>query len=62
MEARPLMKAVILLSDDLDSMACVHFYKAMRYDLQAVFYDYGQLSATQARHHSELIAQRSNIP
>lgn len=36
------MKAFILLSGGIDSMACVNFYKALNYEVECIFCDYGQ--------------------
>lgn len=34
------MKAFILLSGGIDSMACVNFYKALYYEVECIFCDY----------------------
>ena len=36
------MKAIVLLSGGIDSMACLHFYLNEGYDVDCVFCDYGQ--------------------
>jgi len=34
--------ALILLSGGIDSTACVHYYLDQKFDVKAVFIDYGQ--------------------
>ena len=36
------MNAFILLSGSIDSMAYVNIYKALNYEVECIFYDYGQ--------------------
>lgn len=36
--------ALILSSGGVDSTACIRFFKKLRFDVEAVFFDYGQLS------------------
>ena len=50
------MKAIVLLSGGLDSMACVHFYLKMGYEVSALFCDYGQPAAPQEREAAICIA------
>ncbi len=56
------MKAVILLSGGLDSMACVNFYQSIGYETCAIFCDYGQPAAQQERKASKYIAEYFKIP
>ena len=45
------MKAFILLSGGIDSMACVNFYKALNYEVECIFCDYGQPASISATQH-----------
>lgn len=56
------MKAVVLLSGGLDSMACVHFYLKMGYEVCSIFCDYGQPAASQEKEYSRYIANYFKIP
>lgn len=56
------MKAIVLLSGGLDSMACVHFYLKMGYEVSALFCDYGQPAAPQEREAAICIANYFGIP
>lgn len=37
--------ALILASGGIDSTACIRFYKKMKFEVEAIFIDYGQLAA-----------------
>jgi len=55
-------KASILLSGGIDSSACVSFYLESGFDVDALFIDYGQLSARQERKAASQIASHYSIP
>ena len=56
------MKAFILLSGGIDSMACLNFYKTLGYDVECVFCDYGQPAAILEKQSSKKIAEHYQIP
>lgn len=48
------MKAFILLSGGIDSMACVNFYKALNYEVECIFCDYGQPASISEKQASQI--------
>ena len=55
------MKAFILLSGGIDSMACVNFYLKLGYEIECIFCDYGQPAAMPERQAAERVAKFYNI-
>ena len=55
------MKAFILLSGGIDSLACVNFYKALDYEVECIFCDYGQPAAISEKQASQKIAAYCNV-
>jgi len=53
--ARPF--ALALLSGGLDSSACLHYFRARRYRVEALFVDYGQPGSNYERHAAQNIAR-----
>ncbi len=53
--------AVILLSGGLDSAACMAFYRAQAFALDAIFFDYGQAALVQERKASRRVAAHFEI-
>jgi 7-cyano-7-deazaguanine synthase len=53
--------AVILLSGGLDSAACIAFYRAQAFALEAIFFDYGQAALVQERKASRKVAAHFGI-
>lgn len=47
------MKARILVSGGIDSMACINFYLAQGYDVEGIFFDYKQ-RAEQSEHYAAM--------
>ena len=41
---KQLKYVLILASGGIDSTACIRFFKKMKFDVDAIFFDYGQLS------------------
>lgn len=56
------MKAFILLSGGIDSLACVNFYKALDYEVECIFCDYGQPASISEKQASQKIAVYYNVP
>lgn len=56
------MKAVVLLSGGIDSMACVNFYQQQGYEVDSIFCDYGQPAAKVEYAASKKIAEYFGIP
>lgn len=56
------MKAIVLLSGGIDSMACAYFYISQKYETEALFVDYAQPALQQERHAAERIAAYLCIP
>ena len=56
------MKAFILLSGSIDSMACVNLYKALNYEVECIFCDYGQPASISEKQASQKIAAYYNVP
>lgn len=56
------MKAFILLSGGIDSMACVNFYKALNYEVECIFCDYGQPASISEKQASQIIAAYYSVP
>ena len=56
------MKAFILLSGGIDSMACVNFYKALNYEVECIFCDYGQPASISEKQASQIIAAYYSFP
>lgn len=61
-EREKKMKAFILLSGGIDSMACLNFYKNQGYDVECIFCDYGQPAAIFEKQSSQKIAEHYRIP
>ena len=61
-DVRGKMKAFILLSGGIDSMACINFYRDLGYDVECIFCDYGQPAATIEIQASQKIAKYYQIP
>lgn len=55
------MKAIVLLSGGIDSMACLFFYLHEGYDVQCIFCDYGQPSATAELNAAKSIADHFHV-
>lgn len=58
---QPRPTAVVLLSGGLDSAACIAFYRAQAFDLDAVFFDYGQPALAEERKASRKVAAHFDI-
>lgn len=56
------MKAAVLLSGGLDSMACIKYYKDLNYDIDSVFFDYGQPSLKEEAISAKKVADYFDIP
>ena len=56
------MKAFVLLSGGVDSMACIHFYLKLGYEVEGIFCNYGQLAANCERLAVERVSKYYNIP
>lgn len=56
------MKAFILLSGGIDSMACINFYRDLEYDVECIFCDYGQPASTIEMHASQRITKYYQVP
>ena len=56
------MKALILLSGGVDSMACVYFHLQMGFDVECLFCDYGQPAVISEKQAATIIANKFNIP
>lgn len=56
------MKAFILLSGGVDSMACVNFYMTLGYEVECIFCDYGQPAAIPEKQASRIIAEYYKTP
>ena len=56
------MKAFILLSGGIDSMACVNFYKALNYEVECIFCDYGQPASISEKQASQIMAAYYSVP
>jgi 7-cyano-7-deazaguanine synthase len=54
------MKAFILLSGGVDSMACVNFYFQMGYEIECFFCDYGQPALIPEKQAATMISDRYN--
>lgn len=55
------MKAIVLLSGGVDSMACIYFYLQLGYEIEGVFCDYGQQAAISERCAAERVSKHYNI-
>lgn len=56
------MRAIVLLSGGIDSMACVYFYLRQGYDIEGIFCNYGQPGATPEFSAALKIAEYFHIP
>lgn len=56
------MKVYVLLSGGIDSMACIHFYLSLGYDVKCIFCNYGQPSLIRERSAALTIAEFFNVP
>lgn len=56
------MKALILLSGGIDSMACVNFYKTLGYTVECLFCNYGQPAAAIEMKSSQKVASHFLVP
>lgn len=54
-------KVLVLLSGGIDSTACVNYYIKRKFDVSALFIDYGQIAATPELKAAELISNYYNI-
>jgi len=57
----PKPAAVVLLSGGLDSAACIAFYRAQAFALDAIFFNYGQAALDQERKASRRVAAHFGI-
>jgi 7-cyano-7-deazaguanine synthase len=55
-------KVWILLSGGLDSTACVAFYQDMRFSIEGIFIDYGQVAAKMELRSAKAISKHYQIP
>jgi 7-cyano-7-deazaguanine synthase len=53
---------LVLLSGGVDSAACAAFYSSQRYDVSALFVEYGQAAAQQERRAARRLAKRAGVP
>jgi 7-cyano-7-deazaguanine synthase len=53
--------ALVLLSGGLDSAACIAFYRAQAFELDAIFFDYGQPALAQERKASRNVAAHFDV-
>ena len=58
-KSRPYV--LILASGGMDSTACINFYKNLKFDVEALFVDYGQLSLKQELKAVKLICEHYKI-
>jgi len=56
------MNSIVLLSGGIDSMACVKFYLTQGYDVEGLFFDYGQPALIAERIAAGKIAEYYGIP
>lgn len=56
------MKAFVLVSGGIDSMACIHFYKSHGYSVEAIFCDYGQPAREIERVSAMEVANYFSVP
>jgi 7-cyano-7-deazaguanine synthase len=54
--------ALVLFSGGLDSLACLHFYRVLGFDVDALFVDYGQASVRHERAAAHRICESLTIP
>jgi 7-cyano-7-deazaguanine synthase len=52
----------ILCSGGIDSTACIHYYKTLKFNVQGVFIDYGQLSVNNELYAVKRISKYFEIP
>jgi 7-cyano-7-deazaguanine synthase len=52
----------ILISSGIDSTACIHYYKMLKFDIRGVFIDYGQISKYKELFAVKKIAKHFEIP
>lgn len=55
-------RVTVLFSGGMDSMACAHFYLEARAEVDALFIDYGQMSASREWDAALRLARQFNIP
>jgi 7-cyano-7-deazaguanine synthase len=53
---------IVLVSGGLDSAACVNYYKSKRYDVKAVFVDYGQKANRMESSSARALATHYKVP
>lgn len=56
------MKAIVLLSGGIDSLAAAHLYQENGYNVQGVFFDYGQPAREPEYQHAKIIADALGLP
>ena len=53
---------LILISGGIDSTACIRFFKKLKFHVEGIFFDYGQLSLSRETRAVKKIVQFYNIP